>query len=113
MSSSALEAIADAARRLDDADDVLRATVDILVAEPEVEWAGIAFLEAGALVLGPQTGSSSETRRAAVPVVFEGSMVGELQVEGDVDDRFLEQVASLVAPYVLIGWDTQGMAWEP
>ena len=113
MTAAALAALADATSRLDDADDVLRAAVEILAAEPEVEWAGIAFREAGALVLGPQAGTSSDTRRAAVPILYEGSVVGELRVDGGVDERFLEQVAILVAPYVLIGWDTQGVVWEP
>lgn len=113
MRRSALAAIADAANLLGDADEVLRAAVEILAAEPDVEWAGIAFLEAGALVLGPQAGISSSTERTAFPILYEGSPIGELRVAGKADEQLLEGVASLVAPYVLIGWDTQGVAWEP
>jgi putative methionine-R-sulfoxide reductase with GAF domain len=113
MSASTLAAIADAASRIDDADDVLRATVDILAAEPEVDWAGIAFLEGDTLVLGPQAGEPRHARRTAVSIVYEGSVVGELQVEGSVEERFVEQVAGLIAHYALIGWDTLGVPWEP
>ena len=47
-----------------------------------------------------------------VPVVYRGERVGELV--GAVDDRaFLERVATLISPYVLVGWDTGGEGWEP
>jgi hypothetical protein len=39
--------------------------------------------------------------------------VGELCVDGDVDAQLLGEVATRVAPYVLIGWDTGGARWEP
>ena len=108
--------VAEIARILDeteDADEVLRAAVAALVADPDVVWAGICFLEAGVLALGPAAGTPDEAIRTRVPVVFEGSRVGELWVDGDPDRHVLEDVASRIAPLVLIGWDTGGEAWEP
>jgi putative methionine-R-sulfoxide reductase with GAF domain len=96
-----------------EADDVLRAVVATLTADPGTTWAGIAFLEEGELVLGPESGSPDEGPRARVPIVFGGDAVGELWVDGDADAAVLEKVAELISPYVLIGWDTGGELWEP
>jgi hypothetical protein len=96
-----------------EADDVLRAVVATLAAEPRVAWAGVAFLERGALVLGPACGSADEGRRQSVPILFAGDPVGELRVDGEGDPAVLDRVAELIAPYVLIGWDTGGESWEP
>ncbi len=113
MSTSALEAVDRIVNRGGDADDVLRAVVQTLADEPTIAWAGVFFLEEGALVLGPQSGSPDEARRARVPVVYQGEAVGELAVDGDADRAFLERVALLVAAHVLLGWDTGGETWDP
>jgi len=94
-------------------DDVLRAAVSALVAEPEIVWAGIAFLEQGDLVLGPVAGEPDETRRRCVPITYQGEPVGELCVDGDTDRELLERVAALLSTHALIGWDTGGERWEP
>jgi len=107
---AAIERILD---EFEDADDVLRGAVAALVTDPAIVWAGIGFLEDGVLALGPSAGTPDEARRARVPVVFEGTPVGELWVDGNADRQLLEQVASRIAPHVLIGWDTGGEAWEP
>jgi hypothetical protein len=39
--------------------------------------------------------------------------VGELWADGDVEREDLEQIAVLIGPHVLIGWDTGGEVWEP
>jgi putative methionine-R-sulfoxide reductase with GAF domain len=96
-----------------DADDVLREVVAELVEEPTIEWAGILFLEAGALALGPEAGVPDPTRRISVPVTYQGTVVGELAIDGDADAAFLEQVARLISTHVLLGWDTRGEAWDP
>jgi putative methionine-R-sulfoxide reductase with GAF domain len=96
-----------------DADDVLREVVAELVTEPTIEWAGILFLEAGALALGPEAGVADPTRRIGVPVSYQGTVVGELAIDGDADVVFLERVAQLISTHVLLGWDTGGEAWEP
>jgi hypothetical protein len=113
MSSRALEALDRILNRGGDADDVLRAAVGVLVDEPGVTWAGIAFEEEGELVVGPRAGEPDDTRRCRVPVVFQGSRVGELWVDGDADPPFLERYALLISAHVLIGWDTRGESWDP
>jgi hypothetical protein len=96
-----------------EADDALRETVGALAAEPEVDWAGIAFLEAGELVLGPSAGVPDEERRIRVPVAYQGDPVGELWVDGEADRVVVDRVAAAISGHVLIGWDTGGDAWEP
>jgi hypothetical protein len=96
-----------------DVDDVLRAAADLLVDEPSIVWAGIRFVEDGVLVLGPSAGVPDESRRRTAPIVYREDEVGELIVDGNVEHAFLEQVASAIAPYVLLGWDTGGEAWVP
>ena len=113
MSAKALEALDRVLNRGGEPDDVLWSTVAVLVDEPGVTWAGVAFSEEGRLVLGPEAGTPDESRRARVPVRFQGSEVGELQVDGEADHAFLERVATLISAHVLIGWDTAGEPWEP
>ena len=97
-----------------DADDVLRAAVAEL--GRAYDWAGIAFVEEGELVLGPATGPEP-VETFAVPIAYEGATVAELRVApADVTSErraSLEQVAADLSPYCLIGWDTGGEAWSP
>jgi hypothetical protein len=113
VSTRALEALDRILNRGGEADDVLRAVVEILADEPEIDWAGIAFLDDGSLVLGPEAGTQEEASRTRLPIAYEGSRVGELWIDGGADCAFLERVAVLVSAYVLIGWDTRGQPWEP
>lgn len=108
-----LEAIDDALSAASDADEALRAVVRVLASEPGVAWAGIAFLETAGLVPGPAEGTPDEARRRLATVCYKEAPVGELQVDGDVDDAFLAAVADRIAAHVLLGWDTGGEAWEP
>jgi len=97
-----------------DADDVLRAAVSEL--GRGYDWAGIAFVEEGELVLGPATGPEPAAT-FAVPIAYEGATVAELRVApADVTSErraSLEQVAADLSPYCLVGWDTGGEAWSP
>jgi hypothetical protein len=113
MTPGSLEAVDRVVGEGGDADDVLRAVVATLAAEPDIAWAGIEFLEAGELVLGPSAGSPDETRRRVTAIAYRGEPVGELVVDGDAEESFLDQVATLISEYVLLGWDTGGSAWEP
>jgi putative methionine-R-sulfoxide reductase with GAF domain len=114
MSSGPIEGIERLIAATEDADDVLRGAVSTLLSQSEVDWAGIAFVEGGAITLGPAAGTPDEVRRTRVPVVFHDALVGELWADGDnVDEALLAQVAQRIAPYVLIGWDTGGESWEP
>jgi L-methionine (R)-S-oxide reductase len=54
-----------------------------------------------------------------VPVLYEGSVVAEIDVDsdtpgafGDADRAFLERVAAAISPACLVGWDTGGMDWD-
>jgi hypothetical protein len=87
--------------------------VAALAAEPGVAWAGIAFVEGDTVTPGPTAGTPDEARRARVGIAFQGSVVGELWIDGELDDAVLKAVADRIAPQVLIGWDTGGEAWEP
>jgi hypothetical protein len=113
MSAGPLEAIDAALAASADADDALRETVRILAAQPGIAWAGIAFVETTGLVLGPSAGTPDEPRRTLVTVCYKDETVGELQVDGEVDRAFLEQVADRISAHVLLGWDTGGEQWVP
>ena len=54
-----------------------------------------------------------------VPIVFDGKVVGEIDIDSDrpaafsVEDRaLLERVAVLISPHSLVGWDTGGVPWQ-
>jgi hypothetical protein len=110
---SAVDAVRDIVERGAEPDDILRAVVDALVSTGEIRWAGIAFTEDDALRLGPARGEQDQGHRERVPVEYEGAIVGELWADGESRRDELERIAILIAPYVLIGWDTGGEAWEP
>ena len=80
---------------------------------PSVIWAGVALVEDGALQLGPSAGAPDPARRERAPILFQGEAVGELWVDGAIDPATLDHVATLIAPFALIGWDTGGEAWDP
>jgi putative methionine-R-sulfoxide reductase with GAF domain len=113
MSARSLAALDRLVARGGDVDDLLRNVVALLAAEPGISWAGISFREDGELSLGPQAGRREEARRVRTPIVYDGAVVGELAVDGEADATLLAQVAMVVAPYTLLGWDTGGEVWEP
>jgi putative methionine-R-sulfoxide reductase with GAF domain len=113
VSTRALEAVDRILALGSEADDALRAVVAELVDEPSIDWAGVLFLEDGALVLGPEAGVPDPARRLGAPVTYRGAVVGELAIDGDAEPAFLERVALLISTHVLLGWDTGGEAWEP
>ena len=65
--SGALETVDRILNRGGDADDVLRQVVAVLHENAGYPWAGIFFLEAGELALGPEAGTPNESRRTSVP----------------------------------------------
>ena len=95
-----------------DADEQLRLTVSELAARENCVWAGIFFVEDDSLVLGPEAGSPDPARRVAVPVVWRGTRVAELAVDGSFAPGELQAVADRIADLCLVGWDTGGEAWE-
>ena len=94
-----------------EADDVLRAVVRALH-EDGAGWVGIAFVEGGRLELGPSAGGEPPDELQRHPVEWQGSKVAELQASCGKPER-LAQVAALIAPYCLVGWDTGGEPWSP
>ena len=113
MSARAVETVTQIVEQGGEADDILRTAVAALLREPGVEWVGIAFLEDGELRLGPAAGVADRAQRLQAPIMFQGAQVAELRVDGHVDREHLDRIASLVAPYALIGWDTGGELWDP
>jgi hypothetical protein len=103
-----------------EADEILRqAVVALYEWTAGVRSVAIAFVEEGRLVPGPVAGDPVEQPTAlAVPVQYEGRVVAELWVSGsepadERDSAFGIEVAGLLSPYCLVGWDTGGEAWEP
>ena len=112
MSDGALDAVDRVLNRGGDADDVLRAVVEVVVTRGGAAWAGILFVEDGELVLGPEAGEQQPGTRTQLPVVYKGDRVAELVVDGCEDRPFLERVALLISAYCLVGWDTGGVPWN-
>jgi len=54
-------------------DDVLRQTVALLVANSDITWAGIAFVDEGGLVLGPTAGAPDEAHRTSATIEFQAT----------------------------------------
>jgi hypothetical protein len=113
VTSRALDALDRVLREHAEADEILRQTVQALLEDPAITWAGIAFVENGETTLGPSAGNADEARRERIPIVYRGTKVGELWIDGEADRALLERIAFLIAEYVLIGWDTRGELWEP
>jgi len=110
-SPSAVEAVGRLIEQGSEADELLRGVVAIL--HERYPWVGISFVEEGDLVLGPSAGEQTE-ESVQIPISYDGKMVAELSVgDGDPDQTSLEQVAELIAPYCLVGWDTGGETWLP
>ncbi|MGH3137904.1 MAG: hypothetical protein ACRDPV_15575, partial [Gaiellaceae bacterium] len=73
MSAGVLEALERTLGGDGEPDDVLREAVSVLATDPEIAWAGIAFLDDGALVLGPAAGNPDVSQRLSVPILFHDS----------------------------------------
>ena len=117
---SALEAVDRILNRGADADEVLRQVVATLHERAGYGWAGIFFVEDGALVLGPAAGEPDEERRTAVPVTWQGERVAELAVDGapPADRPFLERVAASPVErpegrVPVVAAHPQGGSWPP
>jgi hypothetical protein len=95
-----------------DADELLRRVVAELAARDSCAWAGIYFVEADNLVLGPEAGTPDPERRTSVPVLWRGTRVAELAADGALDWAELDTVAASIADLCLVGWDTGGELWQ-
>jgi hypothetical protein len=93
----ALEAVERILNRGGNADVVLQAVLEALYSRG-VSSARLLFMEHGRLVEGPAAGREAE--RIAVPVVYEGSEIGRLELAAG-DLAFAERVATVISPYVV------------
>jgi putative methionine-R-sulfoxide reductase with GAF domain len=112
--SEALQAVEEIVAEGGEADDTLRRVVAALHERGGYAWAGLFFVEDGALALGPEAGTADEARRVRVPVIWQGVEVAQLAVDGGdpADLEPLAQIATLVSGQCLVGWDTGGEPWE-
>jgi putative methionine-R-sulfoxide reductase with GAF domain len=112
--SDALKAVEEIVAEGGEADDVLRRVVAALHERGGYPWAGLFFVEDGALALGPEAGTADEASRVRVPVLWQGVEVAQLAVDGadPAELEPLERIATLVSGQCLVGWDTGGEPWE-
>ena len=105
--------------RGEEADDILRAALDSIHADVSVPWSAIAFVEEGAMTIGPLVGSAPDDGASptfSVPIVYRGDTVAGLWFGSETPLELvadLSRVAALLAPYCLVGWDTGGEHWDP
>jgi hypothetical protein len=101
-----------------EADDVLRSIVAAVHERlPHLEAVWIEFTEGDQRVVGPSAGSATQQVAKRFSVLFQGTEVAVLAaplaaVRSD-DDSTLARIATIVAPYCLVGWDTGGEEWKP
>jgi hypothetical protein len=90
-----------------EADETLREVVKLL--GDRLGWAAIYLVEGDELAPGPSSGLQPGEPTAAVPIRYEGRVVGELRVGREAED--LDAVADAIAPLCLVAWDTGGVPW--
>ena len=94
--------------RRGEADESLREIVELLA--DRLDWAAIYLMEGDELALGPASGHQQGEPAAAVPIQYEGRVIGELRVGREAQD--LDAVAEAIAPLCLVAWDTGGVPWD-
>ncbi len=114
----AVEAVERLLNRGGDADDVLRAVVSVLHERlPHLQGVWIEFAEGDQRVVGPFAGETAEEQVQRFAVRFQGAEIATLAVASATfakgDTTTLERVATIIAPYCLVGWDTGGERWDP
>jgi hypothetical protein len=102
-----------------EADEILRASLTALHEAAGAPWSAIAFVEEGQMAVGPLIGSApggAPEPTLAVPIVYRGDTVAALwfgAAPSQAVTSELDRVATLLAPYCLVGWDTGGEQWVP
>lgn len=108
--------VADVAALVDsgeEADQILRAVVSRIAREDAIERVAIELVEPDGAIVGPSAGEGSGTSPASTPITFQRDEVARLVVEGrPLDPATAAEIARLVAPYCLVGWDTGGEDWD-
>ena len=73
----------------------------------------IEFVETDGTIVGPSAGELSGQTPSSTPIAFQRDEVAHLLVEGrPLDPALAAEIARLVAPYCLVGWDTGGEDWD-
>jgi hypothetical protein len=114
----AVDAVERLLNRGGDADDVLRSVVLVLHERlPHLRSVWIEFVEGEHRLVGPSAGEREDEPAKRYPVRFQGNEVAALAVSAatvqTADEALLERIATIVAPYCLVGWDTGGAPWDP
>ena len=71
------------------------------------------------MAVGPLLGAAPDgtpVPALTVPIVYRGDTVAGLWFGSETPrelDADLSRVATMLAPYCLVGWDTGGESWEP
>jgi hypothetical protein len=103
----------------EEADEILRASLAAVHEAAGAPWSAIAFVEEREMAVGPVAGHAPEGAPVAsmiVPIIYRGETVAALWFGSEPPrelDTELSRVASLIAPYCLVGWDTGGEHWDP
>ncbi|MDX6541162.1 MAG: hypothetical protein QOI71_2772 [Gaiellales bacterium] len=103
----------------EEADDILRASLTAVHEGIGAPWSAIAFVEERRMVIGPLIGAAPDDSPAPtlqVPITYRGDTIAALWLGGSASPEAegqLERVATLLAPYCLVGWDTGGEKWIP
>ena len=97
----------------DEADQILRAVVGRIAGEHGIRRVAIEFVEPAGALVGPSSGETAGDEPSATPITFSRDEVARLLVEGiPLDPAAAAEIARLVAPYCLVGWDTGGADWD-
>ena len=108
--------VADVAALVDsgeEADQILRAVIARIAVEDGVRRVAIEFVELDGAIVGPSAGQATRATPASTPITFQRDEVARLLIEGRaLDPATAAEIARLVAPYCLVGWDTGGEDWD-
>ena len=97
----------------EEADQILRAVVARIAGEDGIRRVAIEFVEPDGALVGPSAGDPTGKATSATPITFARDEVARLLVEGrPLDPAEGAEIARLVAPYCLVGWDTGGADWD-
>ena len=81
--------------------------------EPDVAHVAIEFVEPDGTIVGPSSGETTGQTPSSTPIAFQRAEVAHLLVEGrPLEPAAAAEIARLVAPYCLVGWDTGGEDWD-
>ena len=73
----------------------------------------IEFVELDGTIVGPCAGELTGQTPSSTLIAFQRDEVAHLLIEGrPLEPATAAEIARLVAPYCLVGWDTGGEDWD-